>query len=283
MHLPHCLRLWLSRPGLRADHHPDTMNTPTAAPPLLHIRGLHKSYGANHVLRGIDLRVAQGDVNFLIGPSGGGKSTLLRCINFLETPTGGEIHFDNTRLCHEDGSRFQLAPERTIRAAREHMPMVFQQFNLFSHRTVIQNIVEGPVVVQRRELETVMAEARVLLDRVGLLDKADAYPAELSGGQKQRIAIARALAMKPRLLLFDEPTSALDPELVAGVLDTIRLLAEEGRTMLIVTHEMKFAARLASTIHFVANGVLEESGPPAQIFEAPKSERLQSFIRSIME
>lgn len=259
------------------------MKIETVEPPLLHIRGLHKAYGSNHVLRGIDMRVAPGDVNFLIGPSGGGKSTLLRCINFLETPTGGEIHFDNTRLCHEDGSRFQLAPERTIRAAREHMPMVFQQFNLFSHRTVIQNIVEGPVVVQHRALESVMEEARALLDRVGLLAKADAYPAELSGGQKQRVAIARALAMKPRLLLFDEPTSALDPELVAGVLDTIRILAEEGRTMLIVTHEMKFAARLASTIHFVANGVLEESGPPAQIFEAPKSARLQSFIRSIME
>ena len=261
---------------------PNTPSTP-APKPLLHIRALHKSYGSNQVLRGIDLSIAPGEVNFLIGPSGGGKSTLLRCINFLETPTGGEIQFDGTRLCHEDGSRFQLAPERTIRAAREHMPMVFQQFNLFSHRTVIQNIVEGPVVVQRRALEPVMAEARVLLDRVGLLDKADAYPAELSGGQKQRIAIARALAMKPRLLLFDEPTSALDPELVAGVLDTIRMLAEEGRTMLIVTHEMKFAARLASTIHFVAGGVLEESGPPAQIFEAPKSPRLQGFIRSIME
>jgi ABC-type polar amino acid transport system ATPase subunit len=251
--------------------------------PLLHIRALQKSFGSNHVLRGIDLTIAPGEVNFLIGPSGGGKSTLLRCINFLETPTGGEIHFEGTRLCHEDGSRFQVAPERTIRAAREHMPMVFQQFNLFSHRTVIQNIAEGPVVVQRRSIEQVMDEARVLLERVGLLDKADAYPAELSGGQQQRIAIARALAMKPRLLLFDEPTSALDPELVAGVLDTIRMLAEEGRTMLIVTHEMKFAARLASTIHFVAGGVLEESGTPAQIFEAPQSPRLQAFIRSIME
>ena len=253
-----------------------------ATEPLLQIRGLHKSFGDNHVLRGIDLQIVPGEVNFMIGPSGGGKSTLLRCINFLEQPTGGEIHFAGTRLCHEDGGIYTPAHEKVIRAARVQMPMVFQHFNLFSHRTVLENIVEGPVVVQKRPRGEAEAEAHALLARVGLADKAGAYPAELSGGQKQRIAIARALAMRPRLLLFDEPTSALDPELVAGVLDTIRTLAEEGRTMIVVTHEMKFARHLADRVHFIAGGLIEESGPPAQLFDAPRSERLQSFIRSIL-
>jgi ABC-type polar amino acid transport system ATPase subunit len=249
---------------------------------LLEIRGLRKSFGATKVLENVDLSVAQGQVTFLIGPSGGGKSTLLRCINFLETPSGGEIVFEGTRLCHEDGNMPHRASERVIREARARMPMVFQHFNLFSHRTVLQNVIEGPVVVQKRPREEAVAEALAILGRVGLAERADFYPAQLSGGQKQRVAIARALAMRPKLILFDEPTSALDPELVAGVLDTIRALAEEGMTLIVVTHEMKFARHLADTVHFVAGGRIEESGPPAQIFDAPESERLKTFIRSIL-
>jgi ABC-type polar amino acid transport system ATPase subunit len=254
----------------------------TRTAPLLEIRGLSKSYGATRVLENVDLKVAAGEVTFLIGPSGGGKSTLLRCINFLETPTGGEIVFDGARLCHEDGNLFQRATERTIREARARMPMVFQHFNLFSHRTVLQNVIEGPIVVQKRPREEATEAALAILAKVGLADRADFYPAQLSGGQKQRVAIARALAMRPKLILFDEPTSALDPELVAGVLDTIRGLAEEGMTMVVVTHEMKFARHLADAVHFVAGGHIEESGPPARIFDAPESDRLKSFIRSIL-
>jgi ABC-type histidine transport system ATPase subunit len=263
---------------------PQNVEAPVAeaAKPLLEIRGLHKAYGGNRVLHGVDLKVLPGEVTFLIGPSGGGKSTLLRCINFLETPTSGEIVFGGTRLCHQDGGVFHAAPERVIRAARAQMPMVFQHFNLFSHRTVLENIIEGPTIVQKRARAEAVQEAHGLLARVGLAEKASAYPAELSGGQKQRIAIARALAMQPRLILFDEPTSALDPELVAGVLDTIRALAEEGRTMIVVSHEMTFARRLADRVHFICGGMIEEAGPPEAIFDAPKSERLKAFIRSIL-
>jgi ABC-type histidine transport system ATPase subunit len=250
--------------------------------PLLRIAALHKAYGANVVLKGVDLTIAPGQVTFLIGPSGGGKSTLLRCINFLETPTSGVIIFGGERLCHMDGGVFSRAPEKVIRAARTQMPMVFQHFNLFSHRTVLENLIEGPVIVQKRPKDEAIAEAMLLLEKVGLAHKPQAYPAELSGGQKQRVAIARALAMRPSLILFDEPTSALDPELVAGVLETIRSLAEEGRTMIVVSHEMKFARRLADTVHFVSGGVIEESGPPEKIFDDPQSERLKAFIRSIL-
>jgi ABC-type histidine transport system ATPase subunit len=255
----------------------------TAVEPLLRIRALRKTFGENAVLRGVDLTVVPGEVTFLIGPSGGGKSTLLRCINFLETPTSGEIVFGGERLCHQDGGIFTQAPEKVIRTARAQMPMVFQHFNLFSHRTVLENIIEGPVVVQKRPRAEAEAEAHALLQRVGLGDKSGSYPAELSGGQKQRIAIARALAMRPRVILFDEPTSALDPELVAGVLDSIRALAEEGRTMIVVSHEMKFARRLADQVHFISSGVIEESGSPDQIFDHPRSERLKGFIRSIID
>jgi ABC-type polar amino acid transport system ATPase subunit len=257
---------------------------PAEAPaPVLTIRGLQKAYGKNLVLRGVDLTIAPGEVTFLIGPSGGGKSTLLRCINFLETPTSGEIVFQGQRLCDQDGGLFKHAPEKVIREARTHMPMVFQHFNLFSHRTVMGNLIEGPTIVQKRPRKEAEAEAMALLEKVGLADKHGAYPAELSGGQKQRIAIARALAMRPALILFDEPTSALDPELVAGVLETIRSLAEEGRTMIVVSHEMKFARRLADTVHFISGGVIEESGPPEQVFDNPRSERLQGFINSILD
>jgi len=251
--------------------------------PILTVRGLHKRFGELEVLRGVDLSVQPGEITFLIGPSGSGKSTLLRCINFLERPSGGEIVFFGERLCHDDGGRIHIAGEANLRAARARMPMVFQQFNLFQHRTVLQNVIDGPVLVQKKPREQAIAAAEVLLRRVGLLDKQASYPDQLSGGQKQRVAIARALAMEPALILFDEPTSSLDPELVAEVLAMIRSLAEEGRTMIVVTHEMKFARQLADRVHFVADGLIMESGTPAEIFDAPRNPRLAEFMLSILK
>lgn len=249
--------------------------------PILKIQGVKKSYGSLQVLKGVSLTVKQGDVTFLIGPSGNGKSTLLRCVNFLARPDGGDIHFDGQTLCHENGKSFQVASERDLRHARSEMPMVFQHFNLFAHRTVLQNVIEAPVHVQKRLKKEAIDEAMDTLALVGLADKRDYYPDQLSGGQKQRVAIARALAMRPKLILFDEPTSALDPELVSDVLDTIRSLAERGMTLVIVSHEMSFARRLAKDIHFICDGVIMESGSPDQIFNNPRSERLANFIRTV--
>jgi ABC-type histidine transport system ATPase subunit len=249
--------------------------------PMLSIRRLHKSFGGTPVLQGIDLTVHKGEITFVIGPSGGGKSTLLRCINFLDRPTRGEIVFAGDRLCGGNEDLFTVAPEAVLRRARSRMPMVFQHFNLLKHRTVLQNVIEGPIMVLRRPRAEAVEEAQSFLRLVGLLDRQDYYPNQLSGGQKQRAAIARALAMDPALILFDEPTSALDPELVAGVLDTIRTLALDGRTMIVVTHEMSFARRLAHRIHFCAEGRIVESGTAAEIFEAPRNPRLISFIQSI--
>jgi len=251
--------------------------------PLLSIRGLQKRFGSHEVIKHIDFDVAPGSVTFLIGPSGGGKSTVLRCLNFLEMPSAGEITFGGERLCYTRNGRFQPASETVLRRARAQMPMVFQHFNLFCHRTALENVIEGPMLVLGKRREQAIEDGRALLQRVGLLDRADAYPAQLSGGQKQRVAIARAVAMEPRLILFDEPTSALDPELVAGVLDSIRALAEEGRTMIVVSHEMAFARKLADRVHFVAGGVIAESGSPDEIFDAPENERLRQFIRSILQ
>jgi ABC-type histidine transport system ATPase subunit len=251
--------------------------------PLLSIRGLRKSFGSHQVIKNFDLDVEPGSVTFLIGPSGGGKSTVLRCINFLETPSGGEITFAGKRLCHVQGGKLRMASDAVLRNARAQMPMVFQHFNLFAHRTALENLIEGPMLVLGKPREQAIEEGRKLLHRVGLLDRANAYPAQLSGGQKQRVAIARAVALEPRLILFDEPTSALDPELVSGVLDTIRALAEEGRTMVVVTHEMAFARKLADRVHFIADGVVAESGSPDQIFDDPKNDRLKQFIRSILQ
>lgn len=250
--------------------------------PILRVQGLRKRFGALEVLNGVDLTVRLGEVAFIIGPSGGGKTTFLRCANFLEVPDAGTVEFDGKRLCHGDGGGFHRRPEREIRQARAQMPMVFQHFNLFQHRTVLQNVIEGPTVVFKRPRKEAIEEAREILSRVGLADKLDAYPAQLSGGQKQRVGIARALAMRPRLILFDEPTSSLDPELVAGVLDTIRRLAEDGMTMVIVSHEMGFARRLADRVYFMADGMIIEAGPPKAIFEAPESARVRTFIRSIL-
>jgi ABC-type polar amino acid transport system ATPase subunit len=250
--------------------------------PLLSVRALRKSFGPLEVLKGITLSVQPGEVAFLIGPSGGGKSTLMRCMNFLVTPNAGEIVFNGRRLCYDDGLVFKSAPGRVLRVARSEMPMVFQHFNLFEHRTVLQNVIEGPVIVKRWARAKAIAEAEEILRRFGLHDKADYYPEQLSGGQKQRVAIARAVAMRPRLILFDEPTSALDPELVAGVLDTIRTLADEGMTLIVASHEMGFARKLADVIHFITDGMILESGPPQRIFDDPRSPRLSGFIHSIL-
>ena len=249
--------------------------------PILQIKGVKKSYGPLQVLKGIDLTVKQGDVTFLIGPSGNGKSTLLRCVNFLARPDGGNIRFDGRALCVDTDKSFQVASQRELRKARSEMPMVFQHFNLFAHRTVVQNVIEAPIHVQKRPRKEAIEEALDTLALVGLADKRDYYPDQLSGGQKQRVAIARALAMRPKLILFDEPTSALDPELVSDVLDTIRSLAERGMTLIIVSHEMSFARRLAKDIHFICDGVVMESGTPEEIFGSPKSERLTNFIRTV--
>ena len=260
---------------------PDQDRATLASPPIIEVRGLEKSFGAVKVLKGVDLRIQPGEVSFFIGPSGGGKSTLLRCINFLDMPTGGEIHFDGERLCHQDGATFCARPEAQLRIARRKMPMVFQQFNLFAHRTVLENVIEGPIHVQRRHREEVVSEASDILHQVGLGQRLGYYPDQLSGGQRQRVAIARALAMKPKVVLFDEPTSALDPELVAGVLDTIRTLADAGLTLAIVTHEMAFARKLADTIHFVADGAILESGTPDAILGAAGNSRIANFIRAV--
>ena len=260
---------------------PDLNGKANPSTSILEVRALEKSFGAVRVLKGIDLRIRPGEFSFFIGPSGGGKSTLLRFINFLDMPTGGEIHFDGERLCHQDGATFRTKPEAQLRIARRKMPMVFQQFNLFAHRTVLENVIEGPIHVQRRQRDEVISEASAILHQVGLGNRLGYYPDQLSGGQRQRVAIARALAMKPKVLMFDEPTSALDPELVAGVLDTIRTLADAGLTLAIVTHEMAFARKLADTIHFVADGVILESGSPDSILGATGNSRIADFIRAV--
>jgi ABC-type histidine transport system ATPase subunit len=252
-----------------------------AGAPVVAVRQLHKRFGALEVLKGVDLTVSHGETTVLIGPSGAGKSSLLRCVNFLELPSSGDIRVFGEQLCHTEEGRLHLAPDPVLRRARARMPMVFQHFNLFHHRTVLENVIEGPTHVQLKPKAQAIEEALTVLRRVGLLDKQDSYPDQLSGGQKQRVAIARALAMEPALILFDEPTSSLDPELVAEVLAIIRSLAEEGRTMIVVTHEMNFARNLADRVHFVVDGVITESGTPEEIFDAPRSPRLADFIQSV--
>jgi polar amino acid transport system ATP-binding protein len=241
----------------------------------IEIRGLRKSFGALEVLRGIDLSVEPGEVVCVIGPSGSGKSTLLRCVNFLEDPSEGTVEVAGFRL--GGGHRTKRKREQ-IRRLRVHVGMVFQQFNLFPHMTALGNVMEGLRTVRGQRDAEARERAHTELARVGLADKADAYPARLSGGQKQRVAIARALAMDPEVLLFDEPTSALDPELVGEVLRVIRSLAEEGRTMLLVTHEIGFAYHVASRVLFIAEGVIHEQGTPDQVLKRPTQPRTQAFI-----
>lgn len=247
------------------------------------VENVHKSFGDNEVLKGISFTAQQGDVLSIIGASGSGKSTLLRCINHLVVPDEGSIHIGNeVLLSHKrrDGVAVSSDP-RQLDRVRAKLGMVFQNFNLWSHRTVLQNVIEGPVHVQRIPKHEAIDYALSLLAKVGLSDKQNAYPAELSGGQQQRVAIARALAMNPDVLLFDEPTSALDPEMVGEVLRVIRALAEEGRSMILVTHEMKFAREVSDQAIFMHQGIVEESGVPAALFDDPVSERLRQFLQPL--
>ena len=247
------------------------------------VTDLHKRFGPLEVLKGVSLTANQGDVIAIIGGSGSGKSTLLRCINMLELPTAGSVAIHGETIAmKKDGRGGQMPSDRKqVERLRAQLGMVFQSFNLWQHMTILQNVIEAPVHVLGRPKDEAIATAEALLRRVGLYEKRDAYPAFLSGGQQQRAAIARALAIQPLVMLFDEPTSALDPELVGEVLAVIGDLAKEKRTMILVTHEMKFAREVANHIVFLSQGKIEEQGPPDQIFGAPKSERLKRFISSI--
>lgn len=242
---------------------------------MIEVQGLSKSFQQQTVLQAIDLQVAQGEVVAIIGPSGSGKTTLLRCLNLLETPDAGSIRLGELRI---DASRPLKAQQGTIRQLRQSMGFVFQNFNLFPHRTALENVIEGPIIVQGEARETASARGRELLAKVGLADKTDTYPGQLSGGQQQRVAIARALAMRPQAILFDEPTSALDPERVGEVLETIRGLAQEGRTLVIVTHEMAFARDVAHRVLFMDGGRIVEQGPAAELFNQPREERTRRFL-----
>ncbi|MBQ7704043.1 MAG: amino acid ABC transporter ATP-binding protein [Selenomonadaceae bacterium] len=239
---------------------------------MIKIKNLKKSFGDLHVLKGIDLNIAEREVVVIIGPSGSGKSTLLRCINFLEVPTGGTVTVDN----------IPMDSEENINKVREEVGMVFQRFNLFPHMTVLDNITLAPMKVRKIERARAEMTAQELLDRVGLGNKADAYPNQLSGGQQQRVAIARALAMNPKVMLFDEPTSALDPEMVGEVLDVMKKLAERGMTMVVVTHEMGFAREVGTRLLFVDGGYIVEQGAPREVFENPKEERTKLFLSKIL-
>ena len=239
---------------------------------MIEIKGLRKSFGKDEVLKGIDLSIDEKEVVVIIGPSGSGKSTLLRCMNHLEEPTAGEVVVDG----------ITLSSEANINKVREEVGMVFQRFNLFPHMTVLENIMLAPLKVRHTARGEAEQTARALLTRVGLAEKADAYPDNLSGGQQQRVAIARALAMHPKVMLFDEPTSALDPEMVGEVLDVMRSLAEEGMTMVIVTHAMGFAREVGDRLLFVDDGRIIESGVPRDVFEHPQEERTRSFLSKVL-
>ena len=244
---------------------------------------VHKSFGHHEVLKGISLEVARGEVACLLGPSGSGKSTFLRCINHLEKIDSGQMWVDGERVGYRRaGSKLHELKGRETARRRSEIGMVFQQFNLFPHRTALENVIEGPVVVRRVRRSVAVAKAHELLERVGLGDKAHHYPAQLSGGQQQRVAIARALAMDPSLMLFDEPTSSLDPELVGEVLDVMRELAHGGMTMIAVTHEIGFAREVADVVHFMADGVLVESGDPRTVLSNPTHERTKSFLAKVL-
>lgn len=266
---------------------------------ILDVKDIHKSFGSNEVLKGIDFSLDKGDVLVIIGSSGSGKTTLLRCLNFLEMPDKGQIAVDGKILLNAQDAK--TLSEREIRRNRLHFGLVFQQFNLFPQYKVIDNLTLAPRLALKDKIKEVKKEgksakafkiqeeqkiaenAKALLERVGLSDKADAYPCELSGGQQQRVAIARALAMAPDILCFDEPTSALDPELTGEVLNVIRSLKTGNSTMIVVTHEMEFARNVADRVIFMANGVIEESGTPAELFEHPKSEILKAFLNKALD
>lgn len=240
---------------------------------MINIKHLKKNFGSNEVLKDIELEINAGEVVAIIGPSGGGKSTLLRCINLLEQPDGGEINFEGTNI---------LGKDVKVNELRQKMGMVFQNFNLFPHKTVLENIMLAPKLLKHTDSTSLKQEAQELLDKVGLSDKGNSYPAQLSGGQKQRVAIARALAMHPDVLLFDEPTSALDPEVVGDVLQVMKELAKEGMTMVVVTHEMQFARDVSDKVVFMADGIVAEADTPSQIFGNPQNERTQQFLKRVL-
>ena len=246
-------------------------------------QNIWKKFNKLEVLKGIDLEVNEGEVVAVIGPSGGGKSTLLRCLNKLETIDKGSVIIDGEALCKETAGGTEYVSKDEVRRIACKMGMVFQQFNLFPHMTVLENLIEAPVNVQKRDKATVIKEAEALLAKVGLSDKRDEYPRKLSGGQQQRVAIARALAMKPAIMLFDEPTSSLDPELTGEVLKTMRELAEEKMTMVVVTHELGFAKEVATKVVFMADGRVQAQGTPAEIFDNPTNDRLKAFLNVILK
>ena len=259
----------------------------TAAAPMVQVEGLHKMFGDLHVLKGVDLEVARGSVCVVLGPSGSGKSTLLRCVNELEEITGGRVRVDGELMGYrevtKDGrTRLHRLHPKVVARQRSRIGMVFQRFNLFPHMTALENVAEAPVQVRGLSKAQARARASELLDRVGLADRADHYPAQLSGGQQQRVAIARALAMDPELMLFDEPTSALDPELVGEVLAVMRDLARSGMTMMVVTHEIGFAREVADTVVFMDEGVIVEQGSPEQVLGDPQHERTRSFLAHVL-
>jgi len=251
--------------------------------PLLRAVGVRKSYGHTEVLRGVDMEVHRGQVVCLLGPSGAGKSTFLRCLNHLETVDEGEVWVDGEPIGFQlrNGKLYELR-ERDVAKQRRDIGMVFQRFNLFGHRTALENVIEGPIRVLGTAPDVARKEGLELLDRVGLGQRGDAYPAQLSGGQQQRVAIARSLAMKPKLMLFDEPTSALDPELVGEVLAVMNSLAAEGMTMVVVTHEIAFAAEAADEVVFMADGAVVETGPPERILKSPEHERTRQFLARVL-
>lgn len=240
---------------------------------MITIKNLYKSFGEHDVLKGIDLDIEKGEILVIIGPSGSGKSTLLRCMNLLETPTSGDIVFEGNSLVDK---------KTNIDEIRQNIGMVFQNFNLFPHKTILENVTLAPITLKKMNKEDAIKKAEILLKRVGLYDKKDSYPSQLSGGQKQRIAIARALAMEPDMMLFDEPTSALDPEMVKEVLEVIKELANEGMTMAIVTHEMGFAKEVADRVIFVDEGKIIEDDTPEEVFNNPKNDRTNEFFAKVL-
>jgi polar amino acid transport system ATP-binding protein len=251
--------------------------------PMVKAEEVCKSFGALHVLKGITLEVGKGQVLVMVGPSGSGKSTFLRCINHLEQVNAGRLYVDGELIGYRDrGSKLYEISPRDAAKQRRDIGMVFQHFNLFPHRTALENLLEAPIHVKRVKKADAVARAKDLLDQVGLAEKATAYPAQLSGGQQQRVAIARALAMNPKLMLFDEPTSALDPELVGEVLEVMKKLAQEGMTMVVVTHEMGFAREVADQLVFMDGGVVVESGPPREVLANPKHERTKAFLSKVL-
>ena len=260
------------------------LETATGETPMAAVRGVHKFFGDLHVLRGIDLDIAAGEVCVILGPSGSGKSTLLRCLNMLEDISAGRVYVDGHLLGYRVDSKGVLHErrDRVIAAQRSHIGMVFQRFNLFPHMTALENVMEAPVQVLKRSKKEARTQALELLDRVGLADRADHYPAELSGGQQQRVAIARALATNPELLLLDEITAALDPVLVGEVLDLVREIKAQGSTILMATHEISFARQAADRVVFLRNGQIVEQGPPEQVIDDPREQATRDFLARIL-